>query len=225
MRTRLYPSSRAPRLVLLNKPYRVLCQFTDRAGRPTLGSYLPMQGIYPAGRLDYESEGLVVLTDSGQLQHLISDPKSKRPKTYWVQVEGRPTQEQLGLLLRGIRLAGGKAMASGAILIAEPPVWPRDPPVRKRRLIPTSWLQITLREGRKHMVRHLTAAVGCPTLRLIRYSVGPWTIGGLQPGEWREILLPAQRELWLDRPAPSDLAQATPLVPKASDADMMGRRG
>lgn len=116
-------------------------------------------------------------------------------------------------------------MASGAILIAEPPVWPRDPPVRKRRLIPTSWLQITLREGRKHMVRHLTAAVGCPTLRLIRYSVGPWTIGGLQPGEWREILLPAQRELWLDRPAPSDLAQATPLVPKASDADMMGRRG
>jgi 23S rRNA pseudouridine2457 synthase len=194
MRAESGPARRIPRLVLLNKPYRVMCQFADRMGRLTLASFLSLPGIYPVGRLDYESEGLVVLTDSGRLQHLVSDPRNKNPKTYWVQVEGEPGPEQVALLLRGVHLPDGQARASHVAIIAEPRLWPRDPPIRRRASAPTSWLEITLEEGRKHVVRHLTAAVGCPTLRLIRYSVGPWTIGSMQPGEWKEISLPQNWE-------------------------------
>ncbi len=201
--------TRVPQLVLLNKPYRVLRQFTDRMGRLTLASFVPLAKVYPAGRLDYESEGLVLLTDSGWFQHLIADPSGKNPKTYWVQIEGWPRPEDLSLLLGGVQLPGGIVRASAAEIIAAPPVWPRDPPIRERQSSPTSWLRITLREGRKHVVRHLTAAVGFPTLRLIRYSIGPWTLDGLQPGEWREISLPRDWEPELDRPAASRTREAT----------------
>lgn len=195
--------SDAPKLVLLNKPYRVMCQFTDSMGRLTLARFLSLPGVYPVGRLDYESEGLVLLTNSGRLQHLISDPKSMKPKTYWVQVEGRPDPKKLSLLRRGVHLRTGSARAVEAGMIAAPPVWPRDPPIRERQSIATSWLKITLLEGRKHVVRHMTAAVGCPTLRLIRYSVGPWTLDGLRPGEWKEVSLPRDWESRLDRPPAS----------------------
>ncbi len=182
-------------LVLLNKPFNVLCQFTDDQGRATLADYVDRQGVYPAGRLDYDSEGLVVLTDEGQLQHRIASPRHKLAKTYWVQVEGDISEDALAALRTGVNLKDGPTLPAQASAMAEPAVWPRHPPVRERQAIPTSWLQLTLTEGRNRQVRRMTAAVGFPTLRLIRYGIGDWTIDGLAPGQSRvqTIHLPRQR--------------------------------
>jgi 23S rRNA pseudouridine2457 synthase len=177
-------------LILLNKPYGVLCQFTDSEGRATLADLVPVPGVYPAGRLDADSEGLVVLTDDGALQHRITDPRHKLPKTYWVQVEGVPTRAALESLRRGVRLNDGPTRPARVRSITEPPLWERDPPIRQRREIPTRWIEITLREGRNRQVRRMTAAVGCPTLRLVRVTIGPLRLGRLKPGQWREIEVP-----------------------------------
>ncbi|MFT5082767.1 MAG: 23S rRNA pseudouridine2457 synthase [Lentisphaeria bacterium] len=173
-------------VILLNKPFDTLCQFSDGENRPTLATHLNApehKGYYPAGRLDRDSEGLVLLTNHGPLQHRISDPKHKLAKTYWVQVEGEVTDVQQDQLRRGITLKDGPTLPAKVKKIGGPNIWTRDPPIRIREKIPTSWLEITLTEGRNRQVRRMTAAVGCPTLRLIRYSIGGWTLGSLQPGE------------------------------------------
>ena len=176
-------------LILFNKPFRVLSQFRDADGRATLGDYVDVPGVYPAGRLDYDSEGLILLTDDGKLQARISQPKARTRKTYLAQVEGAPTQEQLARLMRGVKLKDGVARAVSARQIDEPAwLWDRDPPIRYRASIPDSWLEIVLTEGRNRQVRRMTAAVGLPTLRLVRYSVGDWTVDGLAPGEWKKVL-------------------------------------
>lgn len=175
-------------LILLNKPFRVLSQFTDADGRPTLGDFIDRPGVYPAGRLDYDSEGLILLTDDGRLQARISQPKSKILKIYHVQVEGEPSPEQLAELVGGVALKDGRASAAIARLIDEPAgLWPRDPPVRYRKSVPDRWLEIGIEEGRNRQVRRMTAAVGLPTLRLIRAAIGPFTLDGLSPGQWREL--------------------------------------
>jgi 23S rRNA pseudouridine2457 synthase len=173
-------------LILLNKPFRVLSQFRDPDGRATLGDYVDVPGVYPAGRLDHDSEGLILLTDDGKLQARISQPKSRTRKTYLAQVEGTPTPEQLARLVQGVTLKDGIARAVSARTVDEPAwLWDRDPPIRYRASIPDSWVEIVLTEGRNRQVRRMTAAVGLPTLRLIRYSVGDWTLDRLAPGEWR----------------------------------------
>lgn len=174
-------------LVLLNKPFGVLCQFTDDSGRPTLASCIQQPGIYPAGRLDFDSEGLVLLTNSGSLQHRIAHPCEKWPKTYWVQVEGVITPEALQQLQQGVQLKDGKTLPAQAQFMAEPALWPRHPPIRERKHIPTSWLALTLTEGKNRQVRRMTAAVGFPTLRLVRVQIGPYALEGLNPGEWRSL--------------------------------------
>ncbi len=175
-------------VVLFNKPWGVLSQFTDRSGRSTLSAFIDRPEIYPAGRLDRDSEGLLVLTGDGALKHRIATPGGRFHKTYLVQVEGRPSPGQLRRLTGGVRLNDGPARAVEVRLLAAKPgwLWPRDPPVRVRRRIPESWLELVLDEGRKRQVRRMTAAVGLPTLRLVRTSDGPWSLGALQPGEWRE---------------------------------------
>lgn len=175
------------KIVLFNKPYDVLCQFTDGAGRPTLADFISIKNVYAAGRLDRDSEGLVVLTDDGRMQHRISDPRHKLEKTYWVQVDGTPTPGAVDRLRQGVRLNDGPTAPARARIIAEPPVWPRTPPIRYRAHIPTTWLELSLREGRNRQVRRMTAAIGHPTLRLIRCAVGPWHLEGLRPGEWRQL--------------------------------------
>ncbi len=175
-----------PRLICFNKPFNVLTKFTDPEGRVTLAHYIPVPGIYPAGRLDRDSEGLLLLTDDGELQHRLSDPRHKLPKTYWVQVEGLADEHALLALRRGVVIEGRRTRPADVRVIPEPPLWPRDPPIRFRRNIPTSWLEIRLTEGRNRQVRRMTAAVGNPTLRLIRYAIGPWTLDGLKSGEWRD---------------------------------------
>jgi 23S rRNA pseudouridine2457 synthase len=175
-------------LILLNKPFRVLSQFSDAEGRETLGDHVDRPGVYPAGRLDYDSEGLLLLTDDGRLQARISQPKSKILKIYRAQVEGEPSSEQLAALERGVTLKDGRARAEFARVIDEPAdLWPRDPPVRYRKSVPDRWLEIGLTEGRNRQVRRMTAAVGLPTLRLIRFAIGSYTLDGLAPGEWREV--------------------------------------
>jgi 23S rRNA pseudouridine2457 synthase len=175
-------------LILLNKPFRVLSQFSDAEGRGTLGDHVDRPGVYPAGRLDYDSEGLILLTDDGRLQARISQPKSKILKIYRAQVEGEPSSEQLAALERGVTLKDGRARAEFARVIDEPAdLWPREPPVRYRKSVPDRWLEIGLTEGRNRQVRRMTAAVGLPTLRLIRFAIGPYTLDGLAPGEWREV--------------------------------------
>lgn len=181
------------RLVLLNKPFNVLCQFTDDQGRSTLADWVTLGGVYPAGRLDYDSEGLVLLTDDGRLQQRIAAPDQKMAKTYWVQVEGEISDSALDKLRKGVLLKDGKTRPASAEAMDPPAVWPRHPPVRDRKQIPTSWLALTLTEGRNRQVRRMTAAVGFPTLRLIRYRIGEWTLGDLQPGQSRTdtVHLPA----------------------------------
>jgi len=173
-------------VLLLHKPHGVLCQFVSPGGRPTLASFVSTPDVYPAGRLDADSEGLVVLTANGRLQARIAQPRHKMHKTYWVQVEGTPEAGQIESLAQGVMLSDGMARAVSVRSMSEPkPLWPRDPPIRERRAIPTAWLSLTLAEGRNRQVRRMTAAVGLPTLRLIRWSVGPWTLEGLAPGESR----------------------------------------
>lgn len=177
-----------PRLILFNKPFDVLCQFSGgEAGRRTLKDYVPVPGVYPAGRLDRDSEGLLVLTDDGPLIKRITEPRHKLPKVYRAQVEGCVTEAALERLRKGVVLNDGPTLPAGARAIAEPEgLWPRDPPIRRRAAIPTSWIELTLREGRNRQIRRMTAAVGFPTLRLVRWAVGEWTLAGLAPGEWRE---------------------------------------
>ena len=174
-------------LVAFNKPFGVLCQFTDRSTppRPTLAGFGLPPGVYPAGRLDADSEGLLLLTDDGALAHRLTDPGHKQPKTYWVQVEGEPDATQLQALRDGLLLRDGPTRPAGARRIEPPALWPRDPPVRFRKTVPDAWLEIVLREGRNRQVRRMTAAVGLPTLRLVRAAVGDVPLGGLAPGEWR----------------------------------------
>ena len=179
------------RLILFNKPYGVLCQFRPVAGRRTLKDFVQIADVYAAGRLDADSEGLVVLTDDGALQHRISDPRHKLAKTYWAQVEGLPTAAALRSLEEGVDLGDFVTLPAAAELAAAPGwLWTREPPIRERKSIPTSWLKLTLREGKNRQVRRMTAAVGFPTLRLIRYSVGTWDLAGLAPGKSRESGVP-----------------------------------
>ncbi|MGD9293623.1 MAG: pseudouridine synthase [Roseobacter sp.] len=178
------------RVILFNKPYGVLSQFTDKgtegSPRPTLSNFIEAPGFYPAGRLDRDSEGLMVLTDDGKLQARISSPKYKMRKTYWVQVEGRPNEKQLAELRAGVTLRDGPTRPASAILIDAPEnLWPRDPPVRFRKTVPDSWLKITIDEGRNRQVRRMTAQVGLPCLRLVRAQIGDWRLNGLRPGSWR----------------------------------------
>ena len=176
-----------PRLILFNKPYGVLSQFTDESSgppRPTLKDYINLPGVYPAGRLDFDSEGLLLLTDDGRLQARIADPKHKLPKTYLVQVEGEPGETALDQLRQGVRLKDGLTRPAEAECIPDPGLWPRDPPIRFRKSVPDSWIRLTIREGRNRQVRRMTAAVGHPTLRLVRWSIGEWTAEGLALGEW-----------------------------------------
>lgn len=179
-------------IILFNKPYNVLCQFTGET--PNLADFIDLKGVYAAGRLDKDSEGLLVLTDDGALQHQISHPKHKQPKTYWVQVEGVPDEKAISTLQTGVQLKDGLTRPAEVKIIDEPAVWPRTPPVRYRAAIPTTWLELTISEGRNRQVRRMTAAVGYPTLRLIRYAIGEWNLdsieNGLQPGEWRKIDTP-----------------------------------
>ena len=175
------------RLILFNKPYGVLCQFTPAPARQTLKDFIPVPDVYAAGRLDADSEGLVVLTDDGALQHRISDPRHKLAKTYWAQVEGVPTTDALARLAQGIDLGDCITLPATAGLAPAPDwLWPRAPPIRERKNIPTVWLKLTLREGKNRQVRRMTAAVGYPTLRLIRFSIGTWDLAGLAPGQWRD---------------------------------------
>ena len=172
-------------MILFNKPYGVICQFSETGGKPTLARFIRVPRVYPAGRLDTDSEGLVVLTDSGALQTRIADPRGKLEKTYWVQVEGTVTGEALEALAHGVALNDGPTLP--ALARAMPaPLGERDPPIRFRKSIPTAWIELVLREGRNRQVRRMTAAVGLPTLRLYRARIGPWSIEGLEPGMWRE---------------------------------------
>ncbi len=182
--------TRMARLILFNKPFGVLSQFTDRGSptvRSTLSDFIAVKGVYPAGRLDRDSEGLLLLCDDGRLQAQIADPRFKLPKTYLVQVEGNPQEQDLEPLRKGIRLKDGMTLPADVSRIDAPDLWPRDPPIRQRKSIPDSWLKITLREGRNRQVRRMTAAVGLPTLRLVRWSIGDWTVAGIAPGAFEEI--------------------------------------
>ncbi len=188
------------RLLLFNKPFGVLSQFSASKGRPVLADFIAVPGVYPAGRLDRDSEGLLLLTDHGPLQAQLSNPRHGTWKTYWAQVEGVPDESALEALRRGIGLQEGPTLPARARSIAEPPgLWPRDPPIRFRRQLPTRWIELSLREGRNRQVRRMTAAVGHPTLRLVRVAVGEWALADLQPGEWREI--PVPKALLSGRPA------------------------
>jgi len=172
------------RILLFNKPYGVLTTFTDTQGRPTLGDYIDVAGVYAAGRLDRDSEGLMVLTDDGKLQHRLSHPKHGKEKGYWVQVEGVPTTEALGQLRTGVIIKNQKTRPARVSVITPPEVWDREPPIRVRKSIPTSWLELFVTEGMNRQIRRMTASVGFPTLRLIRFQIGTYLLNDLQPGEF-----------------------------------------
>lgn len=174
-------------LLLFNKPFGVLSQFTSDKGMNTLSQYIQVSNVYAAGRLDKDSEGLLVLTDDGVLQNKIASPKHKMPKTYWVQVEGEPSDVALASLREGVRLKDGMTKPAKVRCMEEPDVWARLPPIRERKAIPTSWLELEIKEGRNRQVRRMTAAVGFPTLRLVRYSIGPWSVEGIASGQYREL--------------------------------------
>ncbi|MBK7630974.1 MAG: pseudouridine synthase [Ignavibacteriales bacterium] len=174
-------------LIVFNKPFNVLCQFTDKEKRKTLSDFIDIKNIYAAGRLDFDSEGLVILTDDGKLQNVISDPKHKLEKTYWVQVEGIPSNESLNKLRKGILLKDGVTKPVKIRTLPAPKIWERNPPIRVRKNIPTSWIELKINEGKNRQVRRMTAAIGHPTLRLIRYSVGDWNINNLNIGEYKII--------------------------------------
>ena len=173
-----------PSLILFNKPFGVLSQFTSDDNKPTLAQYIALPHIYPAGRLDHDSEGLLLLTDDGQLQHQIAHPDHKLPKTYWVQVEGIPNSDALNKLQQGVVLKDGLTKPAQARIISEPDLWERTPPIRQRLHIPTQWLEIIISEGKNRQVRRMTAAIGHPTLRLVRVSIGPWSLTGINQGEY-----------------------------------------
>ena len=191
-------------IILFNKPYMVLSQFTDADGRKTLKDYIDQPGGYAAGRLDRDSEGLLVLTDNGALQHKLTHPKAKTSKTYWVQVEGDVDNHAIQALETGVELKDGMTLPAKVSRMAPPAVWERDPPIRERKLIPTTWLSITISEGRNRQVRRMTAHVGYPTLRLIRYRVGNWTIDGIENGSFVSL------------PGPDDLPAPKPTLRKHS---------
>ncbi|MFN0110130.1 MAG: pseudouridine synthase [Blastocatellia bacterium] len=178
------------RLILFNKPFQVMSQFSGEGDRQTLTNYISVPEVYPAGRLDFDSEGLLLLTNAGWLQHRITDPTHKLPKTYLVQIERTPTEQTLKQLAAGVKLNDGMTKPAKIELIEEPNLWPRVPPIRERKTVPTAWLRLTITEGRNRQVRRMTAAIGHPTLRLIREQIGEWTLDGLQPGEWKEVQCP-----------------------------------
>lgn len=178
-----------PRLILFNKPFDVLCQFSGGEGRQTLADFVNAPRVYPAGRLDRDSEGLLLLTDDGKLQARIADPQFKLPKTYFVQVEGIPTDEALEGLAQGVMLNDGPTRPAEVSRLDDPDLWPRSPPIRVRKTIPDCWISLTLREGRNRQVRRMTAAIGHPTLRLVRMRIGDWALGDLAPGQWRDMPL------------------------------------
>jgi len=185
LKTRRDDEMRYSMIILFNKPFDVLCQFTDEQGRRTLADYITQKNIYAAGRLDRDSEGLLILTDDGILQHKITDPKNKMQKTYWVQIEGEITDDAISKLKQGVKLKDGLTKPANAKKIASPKkLWPRVPPIRERKQIPTSWIELSITEGRNRQVRRMTAATGFPTLRLIRYSIGEWTIDNISNGNY-----------------------------------------
>jgi len=203
------------RLLLFNKPFGVLSQFTDRGSptaRSTLSDFVDVKGVYPAGRLDRDSEGLLLLCDDGRLQARIADPRFKMRKTYLVQVEGDPEEPELTRLRQGVRLNDGMTLPAGVERIDAPDLWPRDPPIRQRATIPDSWLRLTIREGRNRQVRRMTAAIGLPTLRLVRWSIGNWSLDGIAPGEFKVL------------PEPSDIASGPSAKTRRSEttADQQG---
>jgi len=175
------------KLIIFNKPFQVLCQFTDEAGRKTLADYVDVKEVYPAGRLDFDSEGLLLLTDDGKLQAKISHPKNKLPKTYWAQVEGIATEEDCDALIAGVQLKDGMAKAVSCKILSQPDLWERIPPIRVRKSIPDSWIELVIYEGRNRQVRRMTAAVNLPTLRLVRVAIGKWSLGDLQPGQTNTV--------------------------------------
>ncbi len=207
-------------LIVFNKPWGVLSQFRDGQGRPTLAGFIPVPGVYAAGRLDRDSEGLLVLTDDGRLQAAIAQPRRSVWKRYWVQVEGDPGPEQLAALARGVQLREGRSRPARVRQLEAPPsLWPRDPPVRYRKSVPDAWLELEISEGRNRQVRRMTAAVGLPTLRLVRVGVGPWSLGTLAPGAWREARVPAG---FLSGSGPRRSARRAPGPARSSAGDPPG---
>ncbi|WP_396586571.1 pseudouridine synthase [Bermanella sp. R86510] len=201
------------KLILLNKPFQVLSQFSPSEGKETLAKFINIPGVYPAGRLDYDSEGLLLLTDNGHLQHRISDPKHKSYKTYWVQVEGIPDTETIEQLCCGVQLKDGMTLPSKTKIIAEPNLWPRNPPIRQRANDATTWLEIQIYEGRNRQVRRMTAAVGHPTLRLVRMAIGDWHLGELLPGEFKQLSVHMPKARGTKYPKKSQSAKMRKNVP------------